>query len=181
MRNRPVAIAIISAIVLLVTSSGAASAPSVTGALEGPAAANGLAAAVRLTPPKPASSPIDMVVALVNGERAQEGLAPLTPDSRLHLAAQSHSEYQASTGVMTHYGAGGSNAGQRIAAAGFPWRSYAENVAYGYTTAQAVVTAWMNSPGHRVNMLSANTHVGVGLAYSSGGTPYWTLDFATPP
>lgn len=180
MRKRSVAVVVASVIVFLTTASGANSAPSTTGALEGPVAASELAAAVRLHPPKP-TSVIDTVVALVNEERAVWGLAPLTADSRLHSAAQGHSDYQASTGAMSHTGSGGSTAGQRIAAAGFPWRSCAENVAYGYSSAEAVVAAWMNSTGHRNNILSANTHVGVGLAYSGSGTPYWTLVFATPP
>lgn len=59
-------------------------------------------------------------------------------------------------------------------------RSAAENVAYGYGTPAAVMAGWMNSDGHRRNILSSNTHIGVGLAYGANGRPYWTQVFATP-
>ena len=81
---------------------------------------------------------------------------------------------------MSHTGSDGSTMVQRIDRVGFPWRSVAENVAYGYASAAAVMTGWMNSSGHRRNILSSNTHIGVGLAYGSDGLPYWTQVFATP-
>lgn len=81
---------------------------------------------------------------------------------------------------MSHTGSDGSTMVQRIDRVGFPWRSAAENVAYGYPSATAVMGAWMNSTGHRRNILSSNTHIGVGLAYGADGLPYWTQVFATP-
>ena len=61
---------------------------------------------------------------------------------------------------------------------GISYRTAGENIASGQRTAQAVVTAWMNSEGHRKNILSANfTEIGVGYAAKSNGTPYWTQMF----
>ena len=54
----------------------------------------------------------------------------------------------------------------------------AENIAWGYRTAKDVVDGWINSPGHRANIVNCTSiAVGVGLAYKSDGTPYWTQDF----
>jgi len=169
---------------------GAVMVAAPAGASDGPLAITSsspvqrLQPAVRLTPPAPpappATSPAEAVVALTNNERALYGLPPLQIDGRLMLAAQRHSEDQAAMNRMTHTGSDGSNVGVRLDRVGFAYRSWAENVAYGYGDAAAVVAGWMNSPGHRANNLSGQTHVGVGLAYSASGTPYWTMVFATP-
>ena len=51
----------------------------------------------------------------------------------------------------------------------------------GYPDAASVMDGWMNSPGHRANILSGNvTQIGVGLAYAADGSPYWTMVFARP-
>ncbi len=61
---------------------------------------------------------------------------------------------------------------------GISYRTAGENIASGQRTAQAVVTAWMNSEGHRKNILNPNfTEIGVGYATKSNGTPYWTQMF----
>ena len=133
-----------------------------------------------LPPPPPPASPVQVVFDLVNAERAVRGLPPMAYESRLQLAAQRHSEDQAAMRRMTHTGSDGSSMVQRVDRVGFPWRSLAENVAVGFATPAAVMVAWMNSEGHRRNILSANTHLGVGLAYGSDGRPYWTQVFGTP-
>ena len=68
----------------------------------------------------------------------------------------------------------------RVSAAGISgWQSVGENIAYGYPTPEAVEDTWMNSPGHRANILNSGyTHIGVG-AYNDNGTLYWTQVFAT--
>lgn len=104
-------------------------------------------------------SPTDQVVGLVNRERLARGLRPLKPDPVLMAAAQNWSSVQASKRRMYHSRMG-----------------YGENVAYGQTTPQHVHTTWMNSPGHRRNILNPSySSIGVGVAYN--GTPYWTQTF----
>ncbi|MBM0239775.1 CAP domain-containing protein [Micromonospora sp. ATA32] len=71
------------------------------------------------------------------------------------------------------------DAGDRAGPGGYAWRSYGENVAWNQKTPAAVMDAWMNSPGHRANILNCGfTEIGVGIATSNG--PYWTQDFGTP-
>ena len=119
-------------------------------------------------------------VTLVNKERAARGIAPVTVDARLTDAAQKHSAYQASINKMTHTGKGYTNAGQRITAAGYSWSTWAENIAAGQRDCTQAMSAWMNSSGHRANILSSKMkNIGMGVAKSSSGTMYWTMDLAT--
>jgi uncharacterized protein YkwD len=155
--------------------------------VETAALAVGLRQAERLDPPDPpraAPAPAVTVaqemLALVNAERSRRGLGPMVLDGRLSNTAQLHSQDQAARQTMSHTGGDGSTLRDRMNRSGFPWRAAGENVAYGYPTAASVMVGWMNSSGHRANILSSNTHLGVGLAYSSNGVPYWTQVFATP-
>ncbi len=132
-------------------------------------------------PPAPTGAvPTDNCVTLVNQERTSRGLGALAVNGALVTAAQDHSAYQAQTGTMSHTGSGGTNAGQRITAAGYQWSWWAENVAAGQSDCGSVVGAWMASSGHRANILNGNLReIGVGVALSSNGALYWTMDFAT--
>jgi uncharacterized protein YkwD len=123
----------------------------------------------------------EQIVTLVNRERAAAGVAPVALHPALNSAAQAHSNEQAARNLMTHYSANGSNGGQRMAAAGYAWRAWAENIAAGQADAATAMNAWMTSTeGHRENILNPRyTDMGVGLAYSAGGVPYWTQDFAS--
>ncbi|MEU4469752.1 CAP domain-containing protein [Micromonospora sp. NPDC023888] len=119
------------------------------------------------------------VVDLVNAERAKAGCAALSIDDKLMTAAQKHSQDQADHKNMSHTGSDGSNAGVRLDRVGYAWRTYGENVAWNQQTPAAVMDAWMNSSGHRANILNcAFTEIGVGIASSNG--PYWTQVFAAP-
>ncbi|MET8044488.1 CAP domain-containing protein, partial [Micromonospora sp. NPDC005215] len=119
------------------------------------------------------------VVDLVNAERAKAGCAALSIDDKLMTAAQKHSQDQADNKNMSHTGSDGSNAGVRLDRVGYAWRTYGENVAWNQQTPAAVMDAWMNSSGHRANILNcAFTEIGVGIASSNG--PYWTQVFAAP-
>ncbi len=118
----------------------------------------------------------DTVVALVNQERAEAGCSPVTADSRVTAAAQKHAQDQADRETMSHVGSDGSNAGERITRAGYTWRKYGENVAWGFTSPERVMQVWMDSDAHRKNILNcAFKHIGVGMVDG-----YWTQDFATP-
>ncbi|MEV0808591.1 CAP domain-containing protein [Micromonospora sp. NPDC050200] len=126
-----------------------------------------------------ASSQAQQVVDLVNAERAKAGCGKVGVDDKLMLAAQRHSQDQADHQNMSHTGSDGSDAGDRIDRVGYTWRTYGENVAWNQKTPAAVMDAWMNSPGHRANILNcAFTEIGVGVASSNG--PYWTQVFAAP-
>ena len=81
---------------------------------------------------------------------------------------------------MTHTGSDGSTVAVRVDRVGYGWRSLAENVAFGYTDVSAVMAGWMASDGHRRNILSSNTHLGLGVAAGADGRLYWTQVFATP-
>ncbi len=124
---------------------------------------------------------LDRVLELTNAERARAGLPALRWNAQLTQAAQAHSEDQARRNTLTHYGPNGESPGDRIDLTGYQWRSWAENAAMGYRSAESVMAGWMNSPGHRANILRANvTEIGLGLAESSHGVPYWTQVFAAP-
>jgi len=118
------------------------------------------------------------ILTLVNAERAKAGCGNLSAHSKLTIAAQRHSEDQAAHRNMAHEGSDGSNVGTRVTRAGYTWRAVAENVAMGYRTPEAVMQGWMNSPGHRRNILNCTyRHLGVGVA-EGGGSLYWTQVFA---
>jgi len=119
------------------------------------------------------------MLASVNAQRAQAGVGALSLCGTLTTAAQRHSEDQAAHNSMTHTGSDGSTLGTRAGRAGYNgWTALGENVAYGYTGVDSVMTGWMNSSGHRANILSSTyTHVGFGRATSGSGTEYWTQDF----
>jgi len=156
----------------------------VAAAIGGPASTASLARAVRVNPPPapaPAASSIfsDMLDR-VNAERSVRGLAPVSYDDQLILAAQRHSDDQASRGQMTHTGGDGSTLAVRVDRVGYSWSRLGENVAYGFPDAASVMAGWMASDGHRRNILSANTQFGLGLALGADGRPYWTQVFGTP-
>lgn len=125
----------------------------------------------------PASGAVAEVLALVNKERAAVGCPAVTLNAQLTKAAQDHSTDMAQHATMSHTGSDGSDPGQRITAAGYTWSSYGENVAYGYSTPAQVMDGWMNSPGHRRNILDCSyKEIGIGLAQPNS---YWTQDFGT--
>ncbi|MEV0902395.1 CAP domain-containing protein [Actinoplanes sp. NPDC049802] len=127
------------------------------------------------------SSVASEVLRLVNAERKSAGCSSLSRESRLEAAAQKHSELQATQNTMSHQLPGEASMGDRVTAEGYRWRGVAENVAAGYTTAASVMDGWMNSPGHKANILNCGyKEIGVGRAKSSSGTLYWTQNFATP-
>ncbi|MEV4623638.1 CAP domain-containing protein [Asanoa sp. NPDC049573] len=119
------------------------------------------------------------VVAETNRQRAMNGCGPVTVNAKLTKAAQSHSVDQAQHNTMSHDGSDGSTPWDRSKAAGYD-NAIGENVAMGYRDAAAVMDGWMNSPGHRANILNCSAKaIGVGLAKASDGSPYWTQMFGS--
>jgi uncharacterized protein YkwD len=128
---------------------------------------------------------------LLNLERAGRGLAPFTADSRLHLAAARHSRDMAERDFYDHESPEGATPSQRMAAVGYPLMgATAENIHWGVGTRAApvrIVEDWMDSPGHRANILNPRlTLVGVGVAdgaakpHTAGRAAVYTTDFGGP-
>jgi uncharacterized protein YkwD len=135
----------------------------------------------RTTTPAPAAAgPVAEVLRLVNLERTKAGCGALTTDSRLATAAQAHSADMAANNYFSHTGRNGSDVSDRVEAAGYRWSAVGENIAKGQPTPAAVMQAWMNSSGHRANILNCRfRNIGIGLA-NAGRSPVWTQDFGTP-
>ncbi|MGI5419372.1 CAP domain-containing protein [Actinomadura luteofluorescens] len=122
------------------------------------------------------SGPEASVVSLTNAERAKHGCPALRNDARLATAARKHSADMAANNYFDHTSRNGDSPWKRMEDAGYSSPG-AENIAKGYPTASAVVKGWMDSPGHRANILNCGLRaIGVGMASGSGG-PLWTQDF----
>ncbi|MFI7020321.1 CAP domain-containing protein [Streptomyces sp. NPDC050164] len=118
------------------------------------------------------------VTDLTNRERARAGLTPLAADPLLTAAAQAHSADMVARGFYSHTAPDGSRPWDRAAAAGSTRRSIGENIACGQRSPAEVVEGWMNSPGHRANILKPGfTHLGVGFAGGGRAGTYWTQLF----
>ncbi|MFD5813249.1 CAP domain-containing protein [Streptomyces sp. NPDC127038] len=118
------------------------------------------------------------VVALTNTERAAAGLRPLGTDTTLTAAAQAHSADMVARDFYAHTSPEGSRPWDRAAAAGCGLRAIGENIACGQRSPAEVVQGWMDSPGHRANILKPDfTHIGIGLAGGSRAGTYWTQLF----
>ncbi|MGF0173966.1 CAP domain-containing protein [Streptomyces sp. Marseille-Q5077] len=118
------------------------------------------------------------VVDLTNRERARAGLRPLAVDPALGTAAQAYSADMAARAFYSHTSPEGSQPWDRAAAAGSRMRSIGENIACGQRSSGEVVEGWMNSPGHRANILKRDfTHIGIGFAGGGPAGTYWTQLF----
>ncbi|RPF30717.1 CAP domain-containing protein [Streptomyces sp. TLI_185] len=118
------------------------------------------------------------VVDLTNGERAGAGLPPLATDPLLTTAAQAHSADMVARVFYSHTSPDGSRPWDRAAAAGARRHSIGENIACGQRSPAEVVDGWMNSPGHRANILKPDfTHIGIGFAGGGPAGMYWTQLF----
>ena len=122
------------------------------------------------------SSAAQAVLSQVNAARAQNGLRALTLDANMNRAAAVRAAELAQS--FSHTRPNGSRGMTALNEAGVSYRTAGENIASGQQTAQAVVSAWMNSSGHRANILSASFgRMGVGQA-TIGGRTYWVQLFA---
>ncbi|MCP3988851.1 MAG: CAP domain-containing protein [Actinomycetia bacterium] len=122
------------------------------------------------------SGPVEQqILNLVNVERSSAGCGALTLNTQLNNAADAHSEDMAINDYFDHTGLDGSKPWDRASAAGYQNSFIGENIAYGYRSSEAVMNGWMNSSGHRANILNCRyNHLGVGV--SSQGN-YWTQLF----
>lgn len=115
------------------------------------------------------------VIRLVNKERAAKGLSPLTANWELSRVARYKSQDMVDNHYFSHTSPTYGTPFQMMKSFGISYKTAGENIAYGQTTPQAVVTAWMNSSGHRANILNAN-YKQIGVGYVKNGN-YWTQMF----
>jgi uncharacterized protein YkwD len=138
-----------------------------------------VAAVVPVAPAVPAPAAAgaeDQILALVNAERAAAGCGAVSADPGLAALARAHSEDMRDRDYFDHVNPEGLSPFDRAERAGMSAR--AENIAYGQPDPADVMAAWMDSSGHRANILNCDlTRLGVGIATGSGG-PWWTELFA---
>ncbi|MEM7532428.1 MAG: CAP domain-containing protein [Chloroflexota bacterium] len=127
------------------------------------------------------------VLRLTNAERTKARLNPLHANDMLHHAAQGHTMNMALQGFQSHTGLDGSIPAVRISVTGYRASLSAENIAFGWQSAEDVVKGWMGSPGHRKNILMRDvTEIGIGIYYRADDPGaenyryYWTQVFAKP-
>lgn len=119
----------------------------------------------------------EQVARLVNEQRAAQGLAPLKVSDELCDAANVRAKEIRS--VFSHTRPNGKSCFTALKEKGISYTYAAENIAYGQRTPEAVMASWMNSSGHRANILSKKAeYIGIGVTYQNG-TYYWTQFFAS--
>lgn len=142
-------------------------------------AASGLSACNPVAPPPPAPAVSAQaayegrILVLVNAERTKRGLRPLAMNTCADGYANRWASRLAATGPLVHQ-----SLTPILSACGA--RRVGENIAYGNISADQMMVNWMNSPGHRANILNANfTHIGIGAVKTSSGRWYGVQDFLT--
>jgi uncharacterized protein YkwD len=134
------------------------------------------------TQPAPSGSKEAQVLQLTNNERQKAGCGPLRTNSALTRAADLHASDMVTNHYFDHNSLDGRSPFDRMKTAGFKGGSMAENIAVGYSSAAAVVEGWMNSEGHRKNILNCSYTL-IGIGYDSGqvkpdwGNGSWVQDF----
>lgn len=164
------------------TSTPSKAAPS---AASKPASSSAPASAVSSAPAAANTSGLSAsesaVVTLVNQQRAANGLPALTVNSALSHMARLKSQDMINNNYFSHQSPTYGSPFDMMKQFGISFTAAGENIAYGQPTAQAVMDAWMNSPGHRANILNSSyTQIGVGAVQNSNGTIYWTQEFIRP-
>ncbi|MEU6988086.1 CAP domain-containing protein [Streptomyces sp. NPDC046324] len=157
--------------------SASGSTPPAQAPARAPAVENAVAPAPKAGGGGAAAQVIEQVVTLANTEREKVGCSPLRADGRLHESAQAHADDMADRDYYAHTTPEGRDAGDRITAAGYTWSSWAENIHRGPKTPVEAMEDWMNSDGHRRNILNCSfKDLGVGVALTSNG-PWWVQNF----
>lgn len=135
------------------------------------------------TQPATAQTPSfqQQILQLVNAERRKVGAAPLTLNAKLNQAAQNHTNDMVAKKYFAHNSPSGSTMVKRVNAVGYTYRTIGENIAAGNASAAGTMTQWMNSPGHRRNILNPSfKELGVGYAPANDQyRHYWTQVFGT--
>ncbi|MDD2217900.1 MAG: CAP domain-containing protein [Eubacteriales bacterium] len=130
------------------------------------------------TTPVVAASEAQQVTNIVNKERAAAGLASLTLDASLSKVAQAKAEDMAKNGYFSHTSPTYGSPFDMMKSFGVKYSAAGENIAKGQRSADSVMNAWMNSSGHRANILNGNYEkIGVGYTTDSQGNTYWVQMF----
>ncbi|MEG1992568.1 MAG: CAP domain-containing protein [Acetivibrio sp.] len=133
-----------------------------------------------ITPDKPEDNTTaslgEQVINLVNMEREKEGLLPLSMDYKVTEASNVRAvEIQSN---FSHTRPDGTNFTTALKETGVSYAGAGENIAWGQKTPKEVVEGWMNSPGHRANIMNPQfSRIGVGHSKTGNGTPYWVQLF----
>ena len=115
-----------------------------------------------------------------NAERKAAGLAEFVANEKLFQAARGHSINMARRGRLNHT-LDGKGMSERIRDAGYSFQGAGENIAWNQRSPVEVVRTWMNSSGHRANLMNGTyTEIGIGFAVNDRGERYWTQLFARP-
>lgn len=133
--------------------------------------------------PAPPTAIVLRVIDLTNAERTRAGLAALRMNARLGEAAQIQAEQMVAAGRFAHVlpDARYPRLEDRLDAAGYDWQVMGENLAFGQQSAAAAVNTWMQSPGHRANILHTTfTEIGVAHLVDANGRPYFVQVFGRP-
>ncbi len=121
------------------------------------------------------------LLALTNAERAGQGLGALRADPRLDEAAQTQACRTAGRERLTHRGSWFAGLGRRLRRVDYPYAMAVENIGEGQRSAAEIVRGWMDSPGHRVNMLARDARdAGYGVALAANGRWHWSMVAAAP-
>lgn len=115
-----------------------------------------------------------------NAMRREQGLPALSSAPKLKEAARIHALDMARNNKMAHEGSDGSTPGERLERVGYPLQKSGENVAMGYRHLDQVMDGWMNSPGHRENILGDFTEIGAAVVETADGGFFWAVEFGTP-
>lgn len=121
------------------------------------------------------------VIRLVNVERSKNGLAPLKANAELSKVATVKAQDMINKNYFSHTSPTYGSPFDMMKKFGINYTAAGENIAYGQKTSAEVMNGWMNSSGHRANILNSKfTEIGVGVAKDKNGTPYWVQMFITP-
>ena len=118
---------------------------------------------------------------LANAERAAQGVATLSPDPRLDEAAQTQACRMADRERLSHRGSWFAGLGRRLRRVDYPYATAVENIGEGQISAPQIIQGWMDSPGHRQNMLARDAReAGFGVARAENGRLHWSMVAAAP-
>ena len=128
----------------------------------------------------PADPAIKALLEAHNSEREKEHLGALKLSPKLCEAARIHAADMAKHEKLDHTGSDGSSVADRVKRVGYLYVRVGENIAMGQKSVDEVMSTWMNSPGHRANILANYTEMGASRVEDSEGTNYWCVDFGIP-